>query len=173
MDRRKGSRKANPKDAKILTEEPKRPSELRKGVRPDLEHICLKMMARKIEDRYRLGKRPSLFVGIQRVPVGPAPIDRGPPPGQAEVGPRGVAFDLSTVSDRRRAVCQSAILEEFIEGMPDRSNRSRFRCLFQISAVKTPPIRTEGGRGRAKRAPGTAEPVGSLCSTTATYREFC
>lgn len=37
---------------KILTEEPKRPSELRKGIDSELEHICLKMMSKKIEDRY-------------------------------------------------------------------------------------------------------------------------
>jgi formylglycine-generating enzyme required for sulfatase activity/predicted Ser/Thr protein kinase len=37
---------------KILTEEPRQPSELREGIDPELEHICLKMMAKKIEDRY-------------------------------------------------------------------------------------------------------------------------
>ncbi|MBM84212.1 MAG: hypothetical protein CMJ78_26965 [Planctomycetaceae bacterium] len=36
----------------IATDEPKPPSKLRRGLEPELEAICLKMMAKKIEDRY-------------------------------------------------------------------------------------------------------------------------
>jgi serine/threonine protein kinase len=40
----------------IMTQEPPRPSEFRRDVDPHLERICAKMMAKRIEDRYRSTK---------------------------------------------------------------------------------------------------------------------
>ena len=101
--------------SKILTETPAAPSELREGVDPHLEYICLRAMAKGPEDRYPSAGQLAAVLRDYLLGKTPTELDSDaitPPAGSDPLA--GDFFDELVGHEQSRATLQSPLPEPIL-----------------------------------------------------------